>query len=281
MTSRLLRRTGPSLVFAAATALAACGGPDAPARGPSYDGALLGLRPVCFLHVTGRSTTEPDLAGHADTGSWSVMPSRLPHVRLPDGTPVVDFRPGVALTVRRDARLSISTTGQLSVVAWIRPDTLDFAASEGSSYVNFLGKGAAGEQEWTLRMYSAINSETPPRPNRVSGYVFNPGGGEGSGAYFQDPVTARTWIMVVLEVDTRPTERYPTGSVALFKDGALRGRVGLDQFGVVPEAGSAPLRVGTRDFESYFQGGIGDVAVFDRVLTPIDVVTLYQAMVAS
>lgn len=77
----------------------------------------------------------------------------------------------------------------------MRPDTLQFPRVQGSGYVYILGKGTAGKQEYALRMYSYSNSENPPRPSRVSAYVFNLAGGEGSGAYFQDPVRPGTWMM--------------------------------------------------------------------------------------
>ena len=64
-------------------------------------------------------------------------------------------------------------------------DTLQFAHEQGTGYVYILGKGTSDKQEYALRMYSNENSEVPPRPNRVSAYVFNLSGGLGSGAYFQ------------------------------------------------------------------------------------------------
>ena len=84
---------------------------------------------------------------------------------------------------------SVSKTGELTVSAWLKPDVLDFPNSEGTGYVHWMGKGDAGQQEWVLRMYSLDNTETPPRPNRISFYVFNPQGGLGVGSHFQDPVT--------------------------------------------------------------------------------------------
>src|SRR5579864_7285019 len=70
---------------------------------------------------------------------------------------------------------SLSSNG-LTVSAWMRPDTLSFPNSEGSGYVYWLGKGSRGRQEWVFRMYNRTNTENPPRPNRISFYVFNPDG---------------------------------------------------------------------------------------------------------
>ena len=45
---------------------------------------------------------------------------------------------------------SVSTSGELTVSAWLRPDVLNFARSEGSGYVHWMGKGEANRQEWGL-----------------------------------------------------------------------------------------------------------------------------------
>jgi hypothetical protein len=54
------------------------------------------------------------------------------------------------------ADYSIATTGELSVSAWMRPDTLNFPRWEETGYVYWLGKGDSGKQEWALRMYNRI-----------------------------------------------------------------------------------------------------------------------------
>src|SRR6516164_288784 len=98
---------------------------------------------------------------------------------------------------------SVSTTGELTVSAWMRPDTLDFPNVEANhDYIHWLGKGetsgAAGDQEWTFRMYNRHDpSDSPPRPNRISFYLFNPQGGLGVGSYVQVPIHRGRWIYVV------------------------------------------------------------------------------------
>ena len=98
---------------------------------------------------------------------------------------------------------SVSTTGELTVSAWMRPDTLDFLSVElNSDYIHWLGKGdasgAGGNQEWTFRMYNHNDPlDTPPRPNRISFYLFNPQGGLGVGSFVQVPVHKGNGINVV------------------------------------------------------------------------------------
>ena len=106
------------------------------------------------------------------------------------------------------------TDNGFTVSAWMMPDTLTFPNPEGSGYVHWMGKGARGQQEWLFRMYNQTNTEKPPRPNRISFYVFNPDGGLGVGSYFQDSVQPNTWIQVTGIADGQRTYMY--------KDGVMR-----------------------------------------------------------
>lgn len=161
------------------------------------------------------------------------------------------------------------------------PGTLQFPKEEGTGYVYILGKGTSGKQEYALRMYSRLNTESPVRPNRVSAYAFNLTGGLGSGSYFQDPVTVGSWTMATFVIDDNPTSTWPHGYVAIYKNGNLRGRVSLSQFGVTPKASDAPFRISTRDLGSYFEGAIAKVAVYDYVLSSADIAAAYQAMTSG
>src|SRR5215467_1768257 len=93
--------------------------------------------------------------------------------------------------------LSVATTGQLSVAAWMRPDVLTFPISESTGYVHWMGKGEPGHREWVFRMYNEQTTDTPPRPNRISFYVFNLSGRQGIGSYVQEPVQVGEWIHIV------------------------------------------------------------------------------------
>jgi hypothetical protein len=182
---------------------------------------------------------------------------------------------------------SVSTTGAITISAWMRPDTLTFSKNDGTGYVNWLGKGqnsgANGNQEWYFRMYSQGNTEG--RQNRISFYVFNPRGGLGIGSHFQDPVTPGVWIHLVGVVDGQFTY--------LYKDGVLRdcdqyrpgpkpsGSCNAYSFAITPANGTAPLRIGTTNFGSFFQGGIKDVQIWNRALSANEVAALYTGTVPS
>src|SRR4051812_20978495 len=148
------------------------------------------------------------------------------------------------IEIADDLDFSLPTTGELTISAWIRPATLTFPKSE-NGYVHWLGKGRTGEQEWVFRMYSADNAVG--RANRISFYLFNITGGEGIGSYYQDlnnPVQAGVWLHIVGAADWERTYIYINGTK---KDSDVYAP------GVRPQRGTAPVRIGTRDFNSYFE----------------------------
>jgi hypothetical protein len=183
---------------------------------------------------------------------------------------------------------SVTTTGALSISAWVRPDTLTFAKNEGSGYVDWLGKGegvgASGQQEWYFRMYSLGNTEN--RQNRISFYVFNPQGGLGIGSHFQDPVTPGEWIHVVGVIDGRNTYLYKNGVLRdcdQYRAGSAPPVAGCNQysFSITPAKGAAPLRIGTVDLKSFMQGSIKEVRVWNRVLAASEIAALYTGTVPA
>jgi hypothetical protein len=188
------------------------------------------------------------------------------------------------------ADYSLATTGELSVAAWIRPDTLNFPSWEKTGYVHWLGKGVgAGQQEWTFRMYNRDGTtEHPPRPNRISFYVFNPEGGLGVGSFFQDTLQEGSWIFVVGIADSTRTLMYRDGQYRRCDTyrGPEAGHCPIHfqpppndqlQLEIDPVAGSSPLRLGTRDFNSFFEGGLSRVRIWNRALSAEEVAALYSA----
>jgi len=163
---------------------------------------------------------------------------------------------------------SVTTTRALTISAWMRPDALRFEITEGSGYVHWLGKGGLNRQEWVFRMYSDDNTEM--RENRISFYVFNPGPGRGCGSYFQDPIEAGKWIHVVGMIDAM------VETTSIYKNGEWRNT--NSYAGIIdPAHGTAPLRVGTRDFASFFQGALAEVRVWNRLLSDEEIRELYAS----
>jgi hypothetical protein len=170
-----------------------------------------------------------------------------------------------------------SGTG-LTVEAWMRPDVLTFAGETSDIYIHWLGKCASGsgQCEWGFRFYS---QNSPTRPNRISAYIWNPDGGEGAGAYFQDQLIPGAWMHVVAVFEPGDMYTDPPAGVHIYKNGAHR--LGPPSLGtlyrtykIVPVNGTLPVRLGTRDAASsggasisYLTGGLDEVAIYPRVLS--------------
>jgi hypothetical protein len=147
--------------------------------------------------------------------------------------------------------------------------------------VHWLGKGTPANFEWALRFYSQETS----RPNRISAYIWNPAGGLGAGAYFQDALVPGEWIHIVASYEPGDTYTEPPAGVHIYKNGVHRlGPPSMGTlyrtFNIVPAHGAAPLRLGTRDGGSFLIGGLDDVAIYPRVLTPEEVLENYNAGIA-
>jgi hypothetical protein len=220
-------------------AVAGCaGGTEEPARSSppqwtpsSYDRLILSDRPVLYLTMgTPEAAAEPDRSGRARSGTYLPAGSLPAATSLPNGDLCARFDGNAQYLELPDADdLSITTTRRLTVEAWMRPDALEFPAKEGTGYVHWMGKGEAGQQEYVLRMYSLTNTES--RPSRISGYAFNLSGGEGSGAYFQDPVALGEWIHVVVAFNIDGHLAYRAEEVRMpvsGRDAERRGTVTRD-----------------------------------------------------
>jgi hypothetical protein len=200
---------------------------------------------------------------------WVMLaPSAIPAGLQPSTTKYLEFSgDGDYVEIPSAPDLSPGPDG-FTVSAWLKPDTLEFARTEGSGYVYWMGKGERNSFEWAMRMYSYRNQEKPPRPNRISFYLFNPRGGLGEGSYSQEPIHAGAWIQI--------TATAKGGETAIYKDGVY---VRCDEYNgpaghgchahnerIQPAPGRAPLRLGTRDLKSFFQGGVAQVRIWNRAL---------------
>ncbi|MCF6467076.1 hypothetical protein FAF44_01440, partial [Nonomuraea sp. MG754425] len=284
----LSARAGATLlVVMAAAALTAPATATAQADGLStYDDVVLADRPVAYWRLSHPSQAkESDRTGNGHVGTFRNVTSTL---RLPNGDGASIFNGSSGYFEVPDAKpFHINTTGKFTVEAWIMPQTLQFPDQEQTGYVYFMGKGtksgSGGNREWAGRMYSKTNTEN--RPNRISGYAWNLDGGLGAGAFFQQPVKAGEWIHYAITFDTSEGEY---GKVRVYRDGVLSGTDHLayrpgtaDEVVITPKPGSAPVRVGTRDGQSYFKGAVGKFAVYNRELSATELRSHYSAMTGS
>jgi len=170
------------------------------------------------------------------------------------------------------APFSQPTSGAgLSVEVWMRPDALIFPGQTDQPYIHWLGKGEPSLYEWGLRFYSQDASQ---RPNRISAYIWNPSGGEGAGAYFEDPnLQLGAWNHIVACYDPGDWTTDPPAGVSIYRNGVLQlgppspGTL-YSTFNISPAHGSAPVRFGARnDLTFTLAGGLDEVAIYPRVLT--------------
>lgn len=214
-------------------------------------------------------TTVNDSSGSGYNGTYNNSPTLGGTGALTsdnDKAPTFDGLNDYAVIGDQDA-FSRPGSGAITVEAWIRPDSLSMPDQEGSGYVYILGKGGPGQHEWVMRMYQTGNSEG--RENRISFYAFNLSGGLGVGSYFQDTVIPGEWIHVVGVINQTQTKMY--------KNGVLRDSDNLDQLNITPGNGTAPVRIGTRDFNSFFEGGIDEVTIYNTELSASRIQAHYNA----
>lgn len=260
------------LPFVVGHLVAACQSSDSPTPDPTvalasryaYDQAVLDDHPIAYLPLKSPTQgSEKDETGNGRSGTYPGNQGTASIVTMPNQDFAVSFNGANQFVEIQDHdKLSIATTGMFTVEAWIRPDTLEFSNQEGS-----------------LRMYSYTNTETPPRPNRISGYAFNLAGGLGSGSYFQNTVVLGDWIQVAVVYNTVDVSAtYPTGYVQIYKNGVLRDTTAMDQYSIVPANGTAPLRIGTRNSTSFFEGAIGKVALYDYPLSAARILEHHRIM---
>jgi hypothetical protein len=258
----------------------------------TYDETVLGDRPVGYWTLAGGAAAEPDLSGHGHAGTYQGGTPAA--ATLPNGDRASDFDGATQLlTIPSSSSFSIPTTGNLTWEGWIRPDVLQFPKDAGKGYVEWMGKcaGHSPTCEWKARFYSTTNSAG--RCNRLSAYVFNPSGGEGSGADFQPDCglfQPAHWYHVVGEYTTlsqptacKNTAAFP-GSINIWVNGvpwnqARHGQSGcMSQFSVVPKANGSAFNIGTVDENTWFPGAVGKVALYDYLLSQAQITAHFQAM---
>jgi len=266
----------------------------------TYNQTVLADHPVAFWNVNAAGSTEADLTGNGNTGQY--LGGQPSVSAMPNGDQVAVFN-GTSeyLNILSNPSFSIPTTKYLTWEVWIRPDVLQFPHSDGTGdYVDIMGKCATYDSpptcEWESRMYNTNTpGETPPRPNRMSAYVFNPTAHFGAGADWQ-PVSgliqAGEWLHIVGEYTTDPSltpadctngAQYP-GAINIWVNGVLwnqsvHGQTGcMGQFNVIPQANNSPINVGTMATDTWFEGAIGKVAIYNYLLSQSQITNHYQIM---
>ncbi len=223
-----------------------------------YKRSVLASKPVGYWRLEEREgSTADDASGNRRNGQYVGRP------RLGEPGPIgADQDRAVGLDgpktksyvmIPDNNVFSVAASGHgLTVEVWMRPDVLDFQGERSDAehaYIHWLGKGATGRFEWGFRFYN----RGAARHNRISAYIWNPDGDLGAGAYVEEPLAPRRWIFLAATFDD---PRQPNARVQLYKDGTpsphnnSSGNL-YESFRIRPKHGRAPVRLGTRDLQSF------------------------------
>ncbi len=192
------------------------------AAAADYARTVLAKKPVAYWRLgESRGPDALDSTGNGHKGAYRGTPLLQQKGALQgDADTAVKLdgkRSYIEIPSHRD--FSQPTSGQgLTVEVWVRPDLLEFEGETADHYIHWLGKGEPRRQEWGLRFYSRTSRD---RPNRISAYLFNPQGGLGAGAYFQDKLTVGEWIHVAVCFDPGDADT-PGAGVHIYKNGVHR-----------------------------------------------------------
>ncbi len=265
----------------------------------AYSSVVLAKGPVGYWRLgEAVGPTAADASGNGNDGTYFGNPTfGQPGAIANDRDAAVGFNgpPSndyVEIPDPATAAFSQPTSGiGLTVEVWMRPDVLTFAGQTADIYIHWLGKcvSGSGQCEWGLRFYS---KDSPTRPNRISAYIWNPVGGLGAGAFFQDELVPGQWMHIVAVYEPGDKDTVPPAGVHIYRDGVHRqgppssGTL-YSTFGIVPVHGTLPVRLGTRDAAtsgsaavSYLTGGLDEVAIYPRVLTAAEILENYTVATA-
>lgn len=173
------------------------------------------------------------------------------------------------VTIPDSSAYSQPTTGALTILIWARPDVDPMPNNVSTGYVNFFSKDETSSQhEWCFRWYNTSNTETNLRGNEQDFYIFNAVGGIGVSPIAQQSQNyLGNWICYVATVDANYATLYLNGDI----HSGFAGRA-LYSGTITPTDTTAILRVGhSASSASYFKGAIGPIKIWDRVLSPNEI----------
>jgi Concanavalin A-like lectin/glucanases superfamily len=259
------------------------------AAASNYKKKVLAKKPVAYWRLgEARGPNALDSTGHGHKGTYHGAPAfGQPGAIKGDTNTAINLDGNhsyVEIPSHKDFSQPTSGKG-LTVEVWFRPDVLVFQGETGDTrnpYIHWLAKGGPGQREWALRLYSR---DAKDFPNRISAYIFNPAGDLGAGAHSVGTLTTGHWIHVVACFDPGNADTRGNPGVRLYKNGSLqqgppaRGTRynNPPDWQIRPRRGTSPLRLGTRDVKRFFTGGLDEVAIYPRVLTPEEIRENYHA----
>ncbi|MDO8578463.1 MAG: hypothetical protein Q7R50_04715, partial [Dehalococcoidales bacterium] len=153
---------------------------------------------------------------------------------------------------------SVTTTGQLTVSAWMSPSVVNQPTSTGG-YTRWLGKSASGGHEWQFVYYDQSYSS---RSQWISFYNYSASGGLGAGDYSTGNFPANSWVYVT---GTSVSQGSASGNEWVYRNAAVHSGNpdSWQSYGLTYTNGSTPVTIGTGWLGSgnFFAGRIGEVRV--------------------
>ena len=221
----------------------------------------------------------PQRAAVAGEEALNTTTTALTTVRFVWARSAIKNDPNRAIGLPGKSYVQIPTSNEfslsrgLTVEAWMRPDRLDFPGETDDPYVHWLGKGEKGRFQWGFRFYSKRrrDGKVSSRPNRISAYAWNADGGLGERRVFEEPLTVGQWIHVVAvyEPPGKGLACKSTATACSRRGRPARGhsirRSALSRFPVTLPCGWES------DLQSFLIGGLDEVAILSRVLTPHEI----------
>jgi hypothetical protein len=153
---------------------------------------------------------------------------------------------------------SVTTTGQMTVSAWMSPSMLNQPTSTGG-YTRWLGKSALGAHEWQFVYYDQSYSN---RSQWMSYYNYNASGGIGAGDYSTGSFPVNSWVYIT---GTSTSTSSSQGIEYIYRNaGVHSGNADSWQsYGMTYANGPTPVTIGTGwlGCGNFFAGRIGEVRV--------------------
>jgi hypothetical protein len=234
---------------------------------------------------------------HDECGRHDGEPFGIDLAEVPFGAarmPHFNGQLGSGITIPNDERYSHAYANALTVACWIAPFALDFRYTDGSrdQYVYLIEKArdSTRDVEWGFRLYNATN---PERHSRLSFYLFNLGSptGKGAGAYMQygrsrnddTPVRLGQWLFLVGQGEGWIDGTEQCRGAILYKQAVMAKRSPGDQYNnppwwnIRPRSGQGVITLGGSIGKTAFCGAMAHVAVWNKLLTADEVVTIFTA----
>lgn len=217
-------------------------------------------------------TNAVDSSGNSNTGTLTNYSSPEPWSSSGQVNSSLNFD-GSSNYVQIADSTSLDVTSNLTVAAWVKPDTCTPDPGGGANMRSIMGKWqkAGNNRAYILGMSRGTNCNLLFNISDDGGWA----GEAANGVVTTDILTVDTWAHVVATYDGS------TNLASIYINGTLSASsTATDAASVNIYNSSAPLRIGATqdwgDSPKYFSGHIDDVRVYNRVLSTTEIDALHK-----